>query len=284
MKFSCLLIANLFFFYSIEVNALYWNLVWSDEFEYDGFPDEKKWAYEDGFVRNKYNKELQYYTMRRKKNVRVEDGKLIIEAHKEKFDNLNYNPTSRRWQQQQKFSNYTSGSLKTQSKFSFKYGRLSVRAKLPRGSGMWPAIWMMGVNRVDVGWPACGEIDIMEYSGANGNNIHASNHYADPSIKDKFVHFSSESGKGDITIPEPFSDFHIYSIEWNENFIKFFVDDLQYANFIIDEAGLGENNPFRQYHYLIINLALGGWGGAIDDGYLPQKYEIDYVRIYSLQE
>ena len=154
-----------------------------------------------------------------------------------------------------------------------------MRAKVPQGKGMWPAIWMMGTNRTNVGWPRCGEIDIMEYVGKDPNRIHANNHFADPNIKDKAKHKSAGGGK--ITIKEPYHTFHIYAMEWDKKEIKFFVDDKQYAAFDIDIAGEGPDNPFRKQHYLLLNLAIGGgWGGKVDEGMLPQKYEIDYVRYY----
>ncbi len=253
-----------------------WKLVWSDEFDYEGLPDKAKWDYEEGFCRNQ---EMQYYTRMREKNVRVENGMLVIEGLKEAFKNPKYKAGSGKWQEAREVAQYTSGSITTLGKAAFRYGRIEVRAKMPQGNGMWPAIWMMGTNRVNVGWPRCGEIDIMEYVGKDPHNIHGTTHFADPNIKDKAVHKSA--GKGTVTIKEPYLDFHIYAIEWDEQHIKFFVDDQQYATLNIDLAGKGPDNPFRKEHYLILNLALGGsWGGKIDDSMLPQKFEIDYVRVF----
>jgi beta-glucanase (GH16 family) len=266
------------------VRAGEWQLVWSDEFDDEGLPDKTKWGYEEGFVRNH---EKQYYTRQRKENVRVENGMLIIEGRKEEMKNARYKAGSEDWREKNQFASYTSGSINTLGRHSFQYGRIEVRAKVPQGKGMWPAIWMMGTNRTQVGWPRCGEIDIMEYVGKDPNTIHANNHFADPKLKDtslkgKAVHRSA--GKGKIRIDKPYADFHVYAIEWDEQQIKFFVDDTQYATFDIDAADEGPDNPFRQPHYLLLNFAMGGsWGGPIDDSVLPQKYEIDYVRYYKAE-
>jgi beta-glucanase (GH16 family) len=253
-----------------------WKLVWSDEFDYMGLPEETKWNYEEGFIRNR---EMQYYTRAREQNVRVENGVLVIEGLKEAFENPKYKAGSQKWNEQRQVARYTSGSINTLGKAGFRYGRIEVRARMPQGKGMWPAIWMMGTNRTHVGWPRCGEIDIMEYVGKDPHTIHANNHFANPGIKDKAVHKSAGGGK--ITIQEPYKDFHLYAIEWDEQQIKFFVDDQQYSRLNIDVAGKGPDNPFRKEHYLLLNLALGGsWGGEIDDQALPQRYEIDYVRVF----
>lgn len=227
---------------------------------------------------------MQYYTRARKENVRVKNGLLVIEGCKEKFENPNYKKGSAEWKENRKVAQYTSGSINTMGKAEFKYGRIEVRAKMPRGKGMWSAIWMMGINRSKVNWPRCGEIDIMEYLGRDPHTIHAANHFADPNVMNKkTVHKSA--GKGQITINEPYNSFHVYSIEWDEKQIKFFVDDKQYSTLNIDVAGKGKDNPYRRPHYLLLNLALGGsWGGEIDDNMLPQKYEIDYVRVYKAIE
>lgn len=136
---------------------LVWELSWADEFEYEGLPDSSKWSYENGYIRNN---ELQYYTKRRSKNARVENGTLIIEFRKD-----NYSGHS-----------YTSASLHTRNKAEWQYAKIEVRAKLPTGRGMWPAIWMLGTNIDEVGWPACGEIDIMENVGFDPDVVHANIH------------------------------------------------------------------------------------------------------------
>lgn len=261
-------------------HATDWKLVWSDEFDSDGLPDPAKWGYEEGFIRNK---EKQYYTRERKENVRIENGMLVIEGHKEEFKNPRYQKDSTNWKQQRKFAHYTSGSINTLGKTEFLYGRVEVRAKMPQGQGMWPAIWMLGTNITEVGWPRCGEIDIMEYVGHLPHTIHGTCHFTDPGNKEKSV--PKRAGSGKITIQEPYNNFHLYAIEWDENQIKFFVDDQHYATLDIDEAGEGPDNPFRKPHYLLLNLALGGsWGGEIDNTVLPQQYMIDYVRVYETEK
>ena len=247
-----------------------WKLAWSDEFDYEGLPDKTKWDYEEGFVRNH---EMQYYTRDRKENARVENGMLIIEGRKEQFKNPHYEPGSPRWNRSRESAEITSASLITRNKFSWKYGRVEVRAKLPQGKGVWPAIWTLGNNISEVRWPRCGEINIMEFIGREPNHIYGTVHY---SVEGKHV------GSGEtLETKEPFADFHIYAIEWYPDHMDFFFDDTRYFTFSLDKAGTGDDNPFRKPHYLLINLALGGdWGGEIDDSIFPQKYCIDYVRIY----
>jgi beta-glucanase (GH16 family) len=241
------------------VRAGEWELVWSDEFDYQGLPDKTKWDYEEGFVRNH---ESQYYTRARLENARVENGMLAIECRKEHFASVNHAPIE-----------YTSASLVTLNKANWRYGRIEVRAKLPQGKGVWPAIWTLGTNISKVGWPVCGEIDIMEFVGKETNNIYGTIHYA--------VDGRHQSDGGKLETDKPYGDFHIYAVEWYTNQIDFFFDSKKYHTVLIDKVGKGEDNPFRQPHYLLINFALGGsWGGPIDETVLPQKYLIDYVRIY----
>lgn len=253
-----------------------WKLVWSDEFNYSGLPDANKWNYEVGFIRNR---ELQYYTKARKENARVENGTLIIESRKEKFKNPNYNSDttrSGRWSRSREFADYTSASLITNGKASFCYGRIEVRAKLPTGRGTWPAIWMLGTNIREVGWPTCGEIDIMENVGFDPNRICANSHTK------KYNH-ARNTGKGSsIMVSKPYKEFHIYAIEWYPDRIDFFVDDNKY--FTYENEGSGEDAwPYDKDQYLILNTAIGGtWGGqkGVDDSIFPQKFYIDYVKVY----
>ncbi len=240
-------------------DAQKWKLVWSDEFDYQGLPDKTKWDYEQGFVRND---ESQYYTRARLENARVEGGMLILECRKEHFTPKHHAPVE-----------YTAASLITRKKASWQYGRIEVRAKLPQGRGVWPAIWTLGTNISRAGWPACGEIDIMEFVGKETNNIHGTLHYA--------VDGQHQSDSGTMETAKPNDDFHIYAVEWYPDRIDFFFDSKKYHTVLIDKAGKGEENPFRAPHYLLINFALGGsWGGPIDDTVLPQRFLIDYVRVY----
>ena len=257
---------------NLELNGNCWILNWSDEFNYEGLPDSNKWDYEDGFIRKGRK---QYYTVSRLENARVENGNLIIEAIKEIFSNSKYDPTSTWWVKNTEFANYTSASLITLNKKSFMYGRIEVRAKLPQGSGVWPAIWMMGINKPIVGWPESGEIDIMEFVGYYPNRILSALHYLNSTEE-------IDSQEYALWMEQPLNGFHLYSIEWYPDRFDFFFDDNKYYTFTIDNAGFGEENPYRKPNYLLINLALGAAGGEIDDSFFPQKYEIDYVRYYNL--
>ena len=252
-----------------------WKLVWSDEFDRTGIPDPKRWTYEVGFIRNR---EAQYYTAGRTENARIEEGKLIIEARKERFPNarLSREQENRR---RAEFSEYTSASLTTEGLAAWRHGRVEVRAKLPRGRGVWPAIWMLGTNRNVVGWPACGEIDIMEYVGFEPDVIHANIHTR------KYNHVKG-TGKGDkLKVEKPFEDFHVYAMEWYPEWIDFFVDEKKYFTYKKEQGAREDAWPFDKPFYLILNLAIGGaWGGqkGIDEGIFPQKFEIDYVRVHEL--
>ncbi len=237
-----------------------WKLVWSDEFNYGGLPDKTKWNYEEGFVRNH---EIQYYTRKRLENARVENGMLILECRKEHFTPPHHRPVE-----------YTAASIHTQKTASWKYGRIEVRAKLPSGKGVWPAIWTVGADRSKVGWPACGEIDIMEFIGRLPDKIHGTIHYG--------VDGKHKSDTGSLTTAKPWEDFHVYAIEWHPDRIDFFFDQQKYRTVLLDQAGKGEANAFRLPHFLRLNFAFGGdWSGAVDDAVLPQKFMIDYVRVYS---
>ncbi len=271
MKLAVLLVVTCIFLCS-RAFAGEWKLVWSDEFDRDGPPDATRWGYEAGFVRNS---EKQYYTPARAENARVKDGLLIVEGRKERFRNAAHKPGSKDWRKKDAFADYTSACLVTLGKASWKYGRVEVRAKLPSGKGVWPAIWMMGANRGGgARWPGCGEIDIMEFVGKDPNRVHANAHFA------RDGKHASKGGK--LRTPAPCDDFHVYAMDWYEDRIEFYFDRNNYHTFKIDEAGKGPENPFRKPFYLLINLALGGsWGGDLDDGALPAKFLIDYVRVYA---
>lgn len=231
-----------------------WKLVWSDEFDYAGLPAVEKWDYEVGMIRNR---ESQYYTKARSENTRVENGHLIIEAHKEDFQK----------------AKYTAGSLK--SKGDWKYGRVEVRAKIPTGRGMWPAIWMMPSDRAG-GWPACGEIDIMENVGFAPDAIHGTVH-----TKSYNHMVGTQKGK-EIQAEKPYDNFNVYAIEWDEKKIDFYLNEKKYFTF--NNEGTGPNEwPFDKAFYLKLNIAVGGsWGAqkGIDDSIFPQQMVIDYVRVY----
>lgn len=232
-------------------------LVWSDEFEGTGLPDASKWTYEQGRVRNR---EAQFYTKARAENARLENGRLIIEARKEA------------WQG----AAYTSASVTTEGKRELLYGRIEVRAKLPKGRGTWPAIWMLGANMPKVGWPACGEIDILEHVGYDPDVVHANVHT-------RTFNHAQGTGKGSSTrVAGVMDGFHVYALEWTPARLEFSVDGRVYFTYLNDGAGEG-SWPFDKPQYLILNTAIGGaWGGrnGIDDAIFPARYEIDYVRVY----
>jgi beta-glucanase (GH16 family) len=261
--------------------AAAWELVWSDEFDYEGPPDPSKWDYEEGFIRNE---EPQYYCRARRENARVENGMLVIEGRKEKFPNARHDPASEDYREKREFGKYTSASLISLGKADWVYGRIEVRAKVPAGSGVWPAIWTMGINRLPplhapetgrVNWPFCGEIDILEFIGKEPNIVHGYVHFPDP----KTGKHKSKGKKFEVEDP-PYNDFHVYAMERYPDRIDFFYDGQLRYSFPVDLAGEGDGNPFRKPHYLLLNLALGGWGGEIDESLLPQRYLVDYVRVY----
>ena len=234
-------------------------LVFSDEFEASGALDATRWGYEIGYVRND---EKQYYTSRLE-NVRAEGGMLVIEGRKESYQRYGY----------------TSASVNTLGRFALRYGRVEVRAKLPSGRGTWPAIWMLGTNIARAGWPACGEIDIMENVGFDPLRIHASVHTA------AYNHTIGTQKTASRLVPDPAADFHVYAMEWFPDRIEAFVDGARYFTFRNEGTG-SRGWPFDEPQYLLINLALGGaWGGqqGLDDSRFPHRYLVDYVRIYQQQ-
>lgn len=242
---------------TVKFDLSKWRLVWVDEFERDGAPDATVWKPEVGYLRNK---EAQYYTKGRRENARVEKGVLVIEARKDDWEG----------------KPITSASLITQGTKSFLYGRIEVRAKIPTGRGTWPAIWTLGENKSEVGWPACGEIDILENVGYDPRKIHANIHCA------TYNHMKS-TGKGrGIEVDAPWADFHVYAVEWHEDRLEFFFNDTRYFTYR-KESDDPAVWPFAKPHYLILNLAIGGgWGGqkGIDETLFPHRFEIDYVRYY----
>ncbi|AVR47470.1 glycosyl hydrolase [Christiangramia fulva] len=267
-RLSLFLLFSLFF---IGMYSQDYQLFWHDEFNYHGKPDKEKWNFEKGFIRNL---EEQYYTSRRK-NARVKDGRLFLTALKEKYRNRNFEAGASNWKYYTHFANYTSASINTKNKFEIKYGRIEVRAKLPAGKGVWPAIWMLGADFDEKGWPNTGEIDIMEHVGKAPDEIHATVHFP-------YNNSMGYDSKGTMKkINNPAEDFHVYSIDWDENKIDFLIDNEIYHSFRIADAG-EENNPFRKPFYLIINLALGGnWAGEVDPEIFPQQFVIDYVRVFT---
>jgi beta-glucanase (GH16 family) len=227
-----------------------WKLVWSDEFDYSGLPDTSKWVNETGFIRNN---ELQYYTSRRIENSVAGNGNLMIIGRKETYDS----------------AEYTSASLTTDGRHSWTYGKVEARMKLPRGQGMWPAFWMLGQNIHQKGWPECGEIDIMEHIN-NEDILYGTLHW------DKDGHVSSGN-----KIPCSVSQFHNYSVEWDRDSIRWFLDGNRYHGVCIRDS-VNSTEEFHKPHYIILNLAIGGdWPRNPDETTVfPDTVFVDYVRVY----
>lgn len=225
-------------------------LVWSEEFNTDGAPDPTKWGYDLGGG-GWGNNEQEYYTSR-PENAVVLNGTLKITAKKESYNG----------------SNYTSARLLSKDKFSFKYGKIEIRAKLPAGGGTWPAIWMLGNNVGTAGWPACGEIDIMEHVGNQLNKIYGTLHHPG--------HSGANGDGSTIIIPDATTAFHNYILEWSATTIKIYVDTQLYFTF-----NNTANLPFNQNFFIILNVAMGGgFGGAIDPAFSSASLDIDYIRVY----
>jgi beta-glucanase (GH16 family) len=235
---------------SFILNAQSWKLIWSDEFEKAGLPDAAKWGHEVGFIRNH---ELQYYTERRIENSEVKNGNLMIIGRKENY----------------KDAGYTSASLTTDGKFSWTYGKIEAKIKLPAGQGMWPAFWMLGQNIHEIGWPRCGEIDIMEHIN-NEDVTHGTLHW----YNEKHV---SSGG----TAPCDVTKYHVYSVEWDREAVRFLLDGNQYWKVEIKD-NVSSTEEFHKPHYIILNLAIGGdWPKNPDaTSVFPDTMYVDYVRVY----
>ncbi|MBS1487023.1 MAG: glycoside hydrolase family 16 protein [Bacteroidetes bacterium] len=245
------------FFSCLHVDSR--KLVWHDEFDYTGKPDSTRWGYDLGGS-GWGNNEAQFYT-NHIRNAHVENGMLTIEAINEKLEG----------------KEYTSARLVTKNKGDWKYGRIEVRAKLPHGTGTWPAIWMLPTDWKYGGWPASGEIDIMEHVGFDPGKIHGTLH------SEKYNHIKQTQQEGITIVADCQDAFHLYAIEWTENQIRFFVDDKKYFSVTRNPQDDYTGWPFDQRFHLILNIAVGGnWGGmkGIDPTIWPQQMLVDYVRVY----
>jgi len=236
-------------------------LMWSDEFDYTGLPNPAKWSYDTaGNAGGWGNNEKQFYTQARLKNAEVKDGYLNITARKEEYKGFQY----------------TSARLVTKGKGDWLYGRMEIRAKIPDGRGMWPAIWMLPTDWAYGGWPASGEIDIMENVGYDPFVIVASAH------TEKYNHSIGTQKNATINIPTCYSEFHVYTLEWEIKEYRVYVDDRLYFTFKNEGTGY-KVWPYDKRFHLLLNVAVGGnWGGAqgIDDTVFPRTMVVDYVRIY----
>lgn len=236
-----------------------YSLVWSDEFNGSSL-DLNSWNHEQGNGTGGWgNNELEYYT-NSPKNSFLSNGNLIIEARKEPIGGFNY----------------SSARMTTQNKKTFKFGRIDIRAKLPVSKGMWPALWMLGSNIGSVGWPACGEIDIMELVGSFPSRVSATMHWKNSAgaHASKGTNYSINSG--DFS-----QQFHVFSTVWVKDTIKCYVDDVLYLTVTSTDAGVA-NFPFNADHFFIFNVAVGGdWPGPPDNStQFPQRMFVDYVRVF----
>lgn len=237
-----------------------YELIWAEEFNYTGFPNPSVWNWETG-NNNGNNNESQYYKQNDQDNCWVDNGSMIITAMKESYGG----------------QDYTSARINTKGKAEFKYGKIEARMKLPYGQGIWPAFWMLGENIDAVGWPQCGEIDIMELIGGTGYNdrtVYGTPHWADAS-----GNHADYGGYKSLATGKFADDFHVFSIEWTSQKIAWFLDGVQFHVMSTTPSALSE---FHQEHFIILNLAVGGnWPGYPDaTTVFPQKFEIDYVRVY----
>ena len=229
--------------------------VWSDDFTVDGKPDSSKWSYDIG-GNGWGNNELEYYT--NGLNATVSGGTLKITANKEAFAG----------------KNYTSARMASKNKADWLYGRFEIKAKLPKGRGTWPAIWMLPTDNAYGGWPNSGEIDIMEHVGYDTNNVHFTLHAKN---------FNGSNGKGgNKIIANAMSSFHTYRLDWASYGIRGYMDDalvFEYQN----PSGSFDNWPYDKKFHLLLNLAIGGnWGGVqgVDDTIFPTTMEVDYIKVY----
>ena len=250
---------------SITQEILNWNLVWSDEFDYEGLPNPDKWSYDVGGS-GWGNNELQYYTNADLDNASVANGNLTITARKENIQNREY----------------SSARLVTKNKGDFLYGRMEAKAKLASGRGTWPAIWMLPTDWVYGGWPTSGEIDIMEHVGYDPNVVHATIH------TETYNHSRGTQVGESLTLTNVFDNYHTYAIEWEPGVIRAYINETQYATFAFDVDDI-ENGPsylawpFDQDFHFIFNIAVGGnWGGVqgVDTNIFPTSMVVDYVRVY----
>ncbi|WP_255486587.1 glycoside hydrolase family 16 protein [Mucilaginibacter sp. SP1R1] len=248
-----------------------YKLVWADEFNNEGKPDAGNWKFEQGFARNN---ELQWY---QEQNAVCHNGMLTIEARKEKVrPNPGYKPQSTNWRTSRKEINYTSSSINTSGLHSWQYGRFIMRARIDTDSGLWPAFWTLGVAGE---WPSNGEIDIMEYY----RHKLLANIACGTDTRYKAKWYSNTKGLETFN-PNWSKQFHVWQMDWDENAISLYVDGMLMNRVelkdLVNQDG-SNINPFKQPHYVLLNLAVGGDnGGDPAVTAFPKHYEIDYVRVY----
>lgn len=264
MRFICLLFIVLCFAYCSTSQKITdtqdWKLSWSEEFNYNGLPDTTKWSFEVG-GHGWGNNELQYYTRASINNAEVSNGSLKIKALRQKIGNREY----------------TSARLVSKGKADFTYGKIEIMAKLPAGRGLWPAIWMLGTNIKTVGWPECGEIDIMEHVGFEKDSVLGTIHTK------AYNHIKGTQKGKKIFIANPYDTYHLYSIEWTPERVDFFLDNNLYYH-VQNEHKTTAEWPFDSPFFLLMNIAVGGnLGGkqGVDTTVFPAAMEVDYIRVYT---
>ena len=277
--FALCLLAGLYVFCaSAQTEKDGWKLVWNDEFDVDGRPDAKKWDYERGFVRNY---EMQWYAP---ENAFVRDGKLVIEARPADFPCPAYREGNKNWRNSREKVQWTSASLITKGKYTFQYGRLEVRARIPVCMGAWPAIWLLGTEHP---WPANGEIDVLEYYQHKGvPTILANACWAGDTEEDAewdssytpLLHFTERD-------PAWAERFHVWRMDWDKDFIRLYLDDELLNEIDLKRTINGKSrgtgiNPFHYQQYLLLNLALDTRVKELTPADFPMRYEVDYVRVY----
>ncbi len=259
-----------------------YRLVWHDEFDTDGRPDPANWDYETGFVRNR---EWQWY---QPGNAEVRDGVLVLTARSENRPNPLYEAGSKDWRKSRPDIACTSASVISRGKREFRFGRVLVRARIPASRGSWPAIWLLG-SKEHYGWPSCGEIDMMEFYPKNGvRSILANACWGDDAGSDvwdavavPFTHFTQKDSLWATR-------FHEWRMDWDRDFVRLYLDDELLNEIDLSKTVNGKHgnhdNPFHKPMYLLLNLAMGSSGGAVDMHTLPVRYEVDYVRVYQKDE
>ncbi len=248
-----------------------YRLVWSDEFNVDGAPNPANWRFEQGFQRNE---EAQWY---QPDNARVLGGVLIIEARRERKANPNYQAGSSDWKTSRQYAEYTSTSMHTSGLHSWQFGRFEMRARIETRAGLWPAWWTLGVSGE---WPSNGEIDIMEfYQGKILANVACG-------TSTRWTAKWDSVTKQVSTFPADWSSqFHVWRMDWNDTKIDLYVDDaLMNTTNLADMLNPNGQSPFRQAHYMLVNLAIGGINGGDPSGTpFPSRYEVDYIRVFQPQ-
>jgi len=244
-------------------------MVWQDEFNKDGNPDPANWDYEHGFVRNQ---EAQYY---QPENAFCRNGLLIIEARREHKKNPDYRPGGKGWKNRE-WIDYTSACLITKRKHEFTYGKVEMRARFDTRLGSWPTFWTLGTSFDRIGWPQCGEIDIMEYYGGmvRANVCHGLN--GRENWVDTKVPLAKLGGN------KWAKEFHVWSMIWDEKNVDLFLDGKLMTHFnVADNDKPGDDNAFREPHYILLNQAIGGTnGGDPSMTEFPVRFEIDWVRVH----